>query len=57
MTTRRPLVIVSGVMQEISSGDTLPTDIVPVTESALVDGGTPSTSPTGVFKIDFGAVT
>ena len=57
MTTRLPLVIVSGVVRDISSGDTLPADIVPVTGSALVDGGSPSTSPSGIVRIDFGGVT
>ena len=32
-------------------------EISSLSSGALVDGGTPSTSPTGVLKIDFGAVT
>lgn len=30
--------------------------VAAVSSGALVDGGTPSTSPAGVFKIDFGSV-
>lgn len=31
--------------------------IAAISSGSLVDGGTPSTSPSGVLKIDFGAVT
>lgn len=33
------------------------TQVASVSSGSLVDGGTPSTSSSGVFKIDFGAVT
>jgi phage-related tail fiber protein len=33
------------------------TAVAALSSGALIDGGTPSTSPSGVLKIDFGAVT
>lgn len=57
MTTRRPLVVVSGVIEEISSGDVIAADTYLGPSGATVDGGTPSTSHSGVLTIDFGAVT
>lgn len=56
MTERRPLALVSGQIRELPTGDTLPADVV-ATGGALIDGGSPSTSSTGLLRIDFGAVT
>lgn len=49
MTTRKPLVMVGGVIQELPLGDSLPT-----TDAGTFDGGSASTSFTGVARIDCG---
>jgi hypothetical protein len=46
----------SGAMQAATK-HYVDTQVASVSSGALVDGGTPSTSPTGVLRIDFGAVT
>lgn len=56
MTDRRPLVIVSGVVKEIPTGDLVDSSALP-TSGGVVDGGTPSTVHTGNLRIDFGSPT
>lgn len=58
MTTYRPLVLTStGVIEQMQSGDTLDPSTYTVGSSALVDGGSATTSHAGLLTIDFGKAT
>lgn len=58
MTERRPLVRVNGETRQLSAGDTLPADVIPLSghvgASGGFDCGGAAPKPAGTPTIDFG---